>query len=126
MANLRQIMQSDMALPFSDLGVEITYTPDSSLGIGAFTVTGIPGSVDLNNSMGQGKGAASTVLVRHSELAAAGMIEPVPRGGGKNGDTAAMENLAGETETFTVVDADPSEAGCWQLTLQKLGRVDPQ
>lgn len=107
-------------------GVAITYTPDVSLGIDPFPCTGIPGRVDLMDPSGQGVVDSSSIKVLHSDLAAAGMDAPVPRGGGKVGDSITKKNLNGDIETWTVIDADPSPAGYWVLAIEQVQRLNPQ
>lgn len=123
---MRQIVQSDMSLPFSDWGEGITYIPDPSLGLIPFPATGIEETENLNEFVGQGKGNSLGMLVKHADLVAGGMIEPIPHGAGMQGDSVVRIEMDGSEATYAVIDADPSEAGYWRLTLNLARMINPQ
>lgn len=101
MGNLDAMAASDAAIPYSDWGETVTYTPqDTSFVSFSCTVILGPTEVDAGNL-----GAVRDIracTIRQSVLEAGGISSPTPQTSGRKGDALTIANAAGVDEDWTV------------------------
>ncbi len=88
----------------------------------SFECIAIFGGRDDYAGLGQGSGGVAVFRVLHSELEAHGQTEPVPRRGQQPGWRITRQNLAGQDETWDVVDVDQG-IGMWVLGVERARKV---
>lgn len=122
MGRLDSIISDDVTVPFFDWGNVATYTPWNDYDVDPFAITVIVGSQLYDEIERHFVRDVIECRIAHADLVAHGVDSPTTRTHKSEGDTLAMPDQNGDSQTWSIVEKR-YEHGLWVLTLERNLRV---